>query len=59
MPKKKTHTTPEQDKQRFIDAAGELECDVTDEDFASTVNQVMQAPAFKNADLKAKRKPKE
>ena len=60
MPKRKQPPrSPDEDRDAFIAAAAELECDASADDFASTVKKVMQAPAVSNDDLKIKNNKKD
>lgn len=58
VPKKRNHPTPEEERQRFIDAARELEADLTPDQFAETVMKLAQAKPILNEDLKGKKRPK-
>jgi hypothetical protein len=60
MPKKKNHSTPEQDKERFIAAARELGCDISEDEFAEAIKKLAQAKPTSKDDVKrmAKKKPK-
>jgi hypothetical protein len=51
MPKKKSHTTPEQDKERFLNAAAELDCTMTGEEFETTVGKLSKVKPMTNSEV--------